>query len=298
VPPSFDELRAEQARVQAGKFQGRLLSGYNGDIFPGHTFKEGCAVADFMRPYAAGDTVSLETVLDGMSERAGRQIHWVDMQAGRSLAQRQYMLDPARRERVAATAVDLFDYGLEGLDEEEIAFVKEVANGPKPNVIIADAQEVVLDRPGDVITCEEGIQYLDDPLRAIANWYNQLAAAGFLFISRGGDWASMVGYDFSSIPYGLREDQSPIADMLDELAAAGVPFEATKTSDWASGHRPLLNPGEFRSLVIQKVPGTQMMVNTTPSFINSSYSDHKNPLYRMADPGDPTPPVQIMRTPS
>jgi SAM-dependent methyltransferase len=297
VPSPLAELQAKQAEVQAGKFQGRMLHEYNWNIFPEHQYGAGSDVVDFMRPHIAGDKVSLEGVLDGMSERADHQIHWVDMAGGRNLAQRVYNSDPARRERVTTTAVELFDYGLKGLDAQDLATVAESANGPQPRLIIADAQEVTLDHPADVITCVSGVQYLDDPLRAIANWYNQLAAGGFLFIADAGDWAHLVAYDFSATPYRLREEQSPMADMLDELTVNGVPFAATDHSDLLWNARLALNPREFRSLIVQKVPGTQMMVNTAPNIITYSYCDHKNPLYRMADPTDPTPPVQILRTP-
>ena len=181
-PQSFESLISEQEVVQAGKFQGRLLKEYNQYIFPGQAWREPCssAVADFLRPFCVEDRVSLDGVIKGLCEVSdGNPVRWVEMGGGRALPMRQLANDTARSEHLVMTNVDLFDFGLEGLEPEELTYLERLSPGVTheliaPNFIQADAETVVLPEPADLITSVEAVQYLNNPLAAISNWYNQI----------------------------------------------------------------------------------------------------------------------------
>lgn len=264
--PGLEMLLAEQAEVQAHKFQGRQLDEYTRYIFPGQTWREprSSAVTDFLSPYCIGDTVTLEGVLEGVhAMNPDKSVVWADMGGGRGLPMRELA---ARGDGSWLTKldVDLFDFGLEGLTEEEIAYLEDKSPGitsPEnaPTVVLGDATTMVLPLRPDVVTSVEGVQYLNDPLKAIAGWYNQLHDNGLLIVSAEHDWASWIRYQRE--PGEGDRDKTPTKNLLDELGRKGIDFAASYEADYESGHRPDFNPGEFRNMVIRKRPGTSLVLN-------------------------------------
>ena len=149
--PSHEALVAEQAAVQAEKFQGQLLNEYSQLIFPGQEFREplSCAVTDFLAPPPQTERVSLVGILQDMYAAKGRPVHWADMGAGRALAMRQLAVRPEVAGKLVMTAVDLIDFDLDGLVPGELKYIEEVSPGAtdahaKPPLVWANVFMVVV----------------------------------------------------------------------------------------------------------------------------------------------------------
>lgn len=288
--PHFDTLLTEQEVVQNNKFQGRLLGEYNSHIFPsrGRPEPRPSAITDFLRPLCQGDTVSLDSMLRGVYEtNAGEPVRWVDMGAGRGLPMRQLASSAENRDKLTMTMVDLFDFGLEGLKSDETDYLEELSPGmtdevTAPRFIQADVETVILPEPADVITSVEAMQYLNNPLAAVSNWYNQLTDNGVLIISTDHDWTGWVRYQRE--PGQGDRDETPTKHLLEELDKSGVAHAASYESDWEGGFRPDLDPGSFRNLVIQKRPGTQMVVNSIVTEVWVNPDDYKAAYYEEPEP--------------
>jgi SAM-dependent methyltransferase len=262
--PAFEDLVTEQAAVQADKFQGRLLNEYSSYIFRGQDWREprSSAVTDFLRPYCQDERVSLEGVLQGMSDGLTRPLHWVEMGGGRGLAMRQLAAKNVGRQALNMTNVDLLDFGLDGLEIEYLEGLATdlTAENAQPRLIQANIETVSLNEPADVITSVEVMQYLNDPIGAICNWYNLLADNGLLIISTEGDWTSWIRYQRE--PGQGNREETPAKHLLEALQVGGVPFAASAESDYENGFRPKLDPDCIETLVVQKRPGTQLVVNS------------------------------------
>lgn len=262
---NLDELRAEQKAVQADKFQGRMLSEYNNYIFPGQNWHtpQGSEVADFIRPYSTdGNRVSLEGVLDGLHAINNDQpVHWVDMGGGRALTMRQLSTMSRFAHKLTMTNVDLFDYNLDGLTDEEMTHLESAypgitAESAKPHLVLDTVETSVLLDPPDVITSIESMQYLNNPLGAITNWYNQLNDNGFMMIANDSPWSNWIRYKEGESVYEY--ETMPMNHILQQLGAAGIQHAATAEVDYENGYRPKLDIANVRSFIVQKQPGTQM----------------------------------------
>jgi hypothetical protein len=292
--PQYDVLLAEQDAVQAGKFQGRLLTDYNDCMFPTQDWQEprSCAVTDFVRPYCDDDKrVSLEGVLRGLSAAKSQPVNWVDMAGGRGLAMRQMAVGG---HNLRMTNVDLFDFGLAGLDADELVYIDQkspgsLADAAAPHLIRADVETVQLPEPADIITCTEAVQYLNNPLAAVANWYNQLADNGLLVVSAEHEWAGWIRYTHE--PGKMDWDETPSAHLLAELGRTAVPHAATYEPDWHAGMRPDFDPTRFRTLALQKQPGTRMAANADVNEVWVNPYNYKA-IYYEELPG--APPVAVL----
>ena len=301
--PHFDVLHAEQEAVQSSKLQSRQLVGYSSYIFPGEGWCEprSDAVTDFLRPVCLGDKVSLEDVFNGMYEaKSGEPVCWVDMGGGLGLPMRQLASNADYRNKLIMTNVDVLDLKIEELEAEEIAYLEGLAAGMTdnqnaPQYIQADAETVILTELADAITSIEAMQYLNNPLAAISNWYNQLADNGVLIISTEHDWTSWVRYQREPGEGG--SDKTPTEQLLKELASKGVAHAASCESDRKRGFRPELDPGNFRNLVIQKRPGTQMVLNAAVTKVWVNPHNFKAVYYEESRTGE-CPLIKIIGTES
>lgn len=258
VHESLKNLIAEQKEVQEKKFQGRTLSEYSGYIFPGQKWKKprGSAAVDLLQELSGPDCIDLKSFLLTLSEKKhGAVLSWVDMGGGRALPMRQLMAEGL--DAVRMINIDLFDYGLGGLEEDELTCLEKESPGVTkqqgPLFVHADIQAVSLSEKPDLITSVEVIQYLNNPLAAICNWYNQLNDNGILVVATEHDMASWIRYE--------GKGETATKDILDRLTSAGIRFAATGETDWESGHRPF-DPNYFRELVIQKEPSTKLVLNS------------------------------------
>lgn len=208
--------------------------------------------------------MSLEGVLQGLYvAKGGTPVSWVDMGGGRGLAMRQLLSSEDNRERFVATNVDLIDYGLDGLtphDNEmlDTKYPKMLDRASAPYLLQADCETVVLPDAADIITSVETVQYLDNPLAAMANWYNQLADNGIMLISAEHDWSSWIRYATNAEQRGV--DNAPMEHLLEQFDAAGIRYAVAYESDQESGLRPRVDLGQFRNLALQKKPNTTMVI--------------------------------------
>lgn len=300
--PSHDALIAEQATVQAEKFQGRLLSEYSSYIFPGQRWREprGSAVVDFIRPIIGdAERASLDCVLEALSEaKAGEQVNWVDMGGGRALPMRQLGSLPDFKQRIKMTNVDLFNFGLEGLKPDELEYLKGLVPGmtepeAEPILITDNVETVKLPETADIITSVEVMQYLNNPLEAIANWYNQLADNGIIVVATEHNWTSWIRYNRHS---GINErNETPAKHLLEKLSRAGINYAVTAESDWQSGVRPDVDPDRVSIMAIQKKPGTSLRVTKPVSevWVNPYY--FKATYYEASNDGSVST-IEVVRT--
>lgn len=282
--PLIDDLVEEQRDIQSRKFQGRLLGGYSGLMFPDqHWLRPSpSAVSDFCAPYCIGERVTLEGVLGGFHSLRNEPVRWVDMGGGRGLCMRQLGADPETRSWLQMTNVDLFNFGLVGLDPKELEYLEMLAPNSSddtaaPQLIQEDITKVILPEPATIITSIEAVQYLQDPLVAVCNWYNQLEAHGLMIIATEHDWSSLV--HFAREPGGVDMHDAPTEHLLCALESAGIPFAATHESDWENGIRPRLYGDRFRTLVIQKVPDTRLILNSAVTRLWNNPFDYKIVYY-------------------
>lgn len=284
-----DALLREQEVVQASKFQGRQLKEYDSYIFSGQEWREpvSSAVTDFLRPYCANETrVSLEGVLKGLAlAYPDEPVRLADMGGGRGLALRQLMATPDLSGMLRCTNVDLFNYGLADISERERTYLEDVTPGCTdealaPHFIRANAETVKLTEPADVITSIEMIQYLDDPLASLCNWYNNLADNGLLIVSTEHDWSSWIRCDTADAY--LDPEHMPTAHLLQALDAADIAYAASYESDWRYSRAPL-NPCEFKNFVVKKKPGTELTVHAKPTRKWVNPFDYKAIYYPQSD---------------
>jgi hypothetical protein len=76
--------------------------------------------------------------------------------------------------------------------------------------------------------------------------------------------------------------------LLGELASKGVGFAASHEADYRSGLRPKLNPSEFSSLVIQKLPGSRLILNSVLEKVWTSPNSYKAAYYEEPEANQPT----------
>lgn len=266
--PSHDTLLAEQAVVQAEKFQGRLLAEYDSYLFADYRGDEahGNAVIDFAKPFIGdNEQVTLEGLIQGLSNsKLGSPVSWVDMGGGRALPMRQLARMPNVQIKPLMTNVDLFNFGLDGVTPEELEYLETLVPRmtepeAEPTLIIDNVETVKLPAPADIITSVEAMQYLNDPLGALVNWYNQLADEGMMIVATQHDWASWIRYQRE--PSSSERDETPTQHLLEELSRNAINCAVTYENDWGRGRRPRIDPGNFRIMAIQKKPSTSLRVN-------------------------------------
>ncbi len=281
---SYEALLVEQAEVQAEKFQGRTLTHYSQLIFPTQHLPKprGSAVVDFVEPIIGKvGQVTLGVLLEGLSEaKNGQSIHWVDMGGGRALPMRQLGAKANIKSKIAMTNVDLFNYNLNGLEPDELEYLESIAPGmtdksAEPEFISHNIETVALKSQADIITAIETMQYLNDPIGALANWYNQLADNGIVFIAAQHEWPDWVRFKETNPD----NDESPIKLLLEELTRTSVNYAITNEADWPNGLRPIAKPDNFRIMALQKKPGTVMRVNMPPQEVWSNNLGYKAVYY-------------------
>jgi len=289
--PSLRELVTEQEAVQAGKERGRLLGEYNAYIFPGQFERpsRSCRVTDFLRPLCLNDEISLEGILKGVSAANGRPAYWVDMRSGYGLPQRQIAANPGKYGNVRTTQVDLLGTSLESLAAERLSELEDLEPGitsreAAPFVMRANVETVELPEPADIVTMIEGIQYLDDPLVALSNGYNQLSDGGLLIVAAQHKWPGRIHY---AGPYNWGE--TPVVHLLRALESAEIAFAATDEADYENGFRPRLYRDDLRTLVVQKRPNTQLVVKMPVEKLHVNREDYKRVYYQ--EPGFDSQPI-------
>jgi len=277
-----ESLLAEQSIDQQGKDRTRMLAEYNGIIFPGQEWLPPRAgpVTDFLRPFNVGEKVSLQGILQGMANLSGRQVHWAEMGGGYGLAMRETALLPDMKSKVKMTNVDLFQPDFSDLPTLNVNFLQTNYPGlidanNEPEFFQGNMETIHLPQPADLITSVETVQYLNDPLAAICNWYNQLADYGVLIVSAERDWPAWIRYTGSFTSAA----DTPSAHLLDELARNNIKHAIAEREDYESGHRPSVGLDSFHTIVVQKRPATALICNSKTTKIWKNPSDFKVTYY-------------------
>lgn len=279
-----------------------MLASYSSHIFPGQICPEprGSAIVDFVKPIIGDvERVTLDGVLEGLSQAKAREpVIWADMGGGRGLPMRQLGSKPDSKQKLQMINVDLFDFGLKDLKADELEYLEELAPGmteprAKPALITADIETVLLPEPADIITSVEAMQYLNNPLKAMVNWYNQLADNGIMIIATKHDWASWIRY--SRDPSSSEQHETPAKHLLRELSLAGIRYAVTYESDWQNGVRPNVDPNQIRIMAIQKKPGTLLRVTKPATEVWINHHNFKAVYYELPT-SETTPIVEVVST--
>jgi len=193
------------------------------------------------------------------------------------------------------TNVDLFNFGPDGLTTEETDYLEGLAQGmtsPEtgPHPITGNVETVKLPGPADIITSIEVMQYLNNPLEALANWYNQLAENGIMIVATEHDWSYSIRYQRE--PDDNEQDETPTKHVLEALAKADINFAATYESDGEDGHRPTLDPSSFRIMAVQKKPGTSLIVTRPVTKVLTNPWKYKAAYYELSN--DSMPIVEVI----
>jgi len=278
------QLAAEQAPIQSSKFQGRMLEEYNRYLFRGQDYPNprSSDVTHLARPYSTTPRVSLQGVLDGMYRMKCWPVNWADMGAGRALTMRQVAMMPELAGKVAMTAVDLFDYGLEGLNHEEMTYLESEHPGTtlptaKPAFAQGNAETVQLPDKPDLITSIEMMHYLDSPLGSIVNWYNQLADDGLLIAATEHPFGPSMLY--KGRPDHQDGTMSPAAHFVKNLEDQGIPVAATHSPDWLGGGRYIYDAHNFRTLALRKQAGTRLQLMSPVIEVGIGIVDYKTTFH-------------------
>lgn len=289
-PTYLEDLMAEQALVQSRKCQTRLLEDYNYRLFPGTRRKDdtSCAMGDFLEEFTRGGELSVAGILNGMhlaKQRMG--IHWADMGGGHGSAMRELGSITSVKHNLQMTNVDLFEYGDELFLPDDLSYLDSLNPGilkpeSSPDLLRADIQTVELTTKADFITSIEAIQYLDDPIAALCNWYNNLHDNGVMVVSQDPELAQWIRFDQTTLT-DENYSQWPTTYLVQELARSAIRFATSKELDWFPGQRRL-NTEDFRTIAIQRKPGTKLVSNASVTNIWVSPNDHKAVYYERTEP--------------
>lgn len=264
---NIEALRAEQLAVQANKRCTRTLTDYGTALWlPGDSSfcqSRVSEVSSFLAgEYALKSQVSFRSLLKSVARIAakGSTVHWADMGCGFGVAQRTHANTVAGN-NFAYTSVDILPYDLGRAEEKHIKLIKKTAPRAlcpteKVTRLLADVHTVQLPEPADIITFVQSIQYLANPLQAIAQSYNQLKPNGLLAIATGHTWSSNIVYGSG----GANQPQvTPTQSFIQELADKNIAYGIA--SRWAARENepPFReNARTIQSLVIRKLAGTAL----------------------------------------
>ncbi len=298
MSPGFDALRAEQAPVQELMNRQRRIAEYESEyLFPSMDSPgRSDPISELLAPACADPELSLAGILRGMSVANQRPAHWVDKGGGYAIALRQVAASPENAGRIKTTNVDLFNLDPNDLDLINRGHLERITPGilseaAAPQYVQANIETVHLEEEADFTTLIEVIQYLNNPLQAICNSYNQTKVGGFVVASTSYfNWSTFIRYQNDETE-GL-----PVADTIHELERNEIPVAYCTVADARDGTRWRL-PADFRTLAIQKKAGTVLRVNIEPVLVRfgtGPYKHYKNVHYRMPPKG--VLPVSVVAT--
>lgn len=272
-------LFREQSKVQKGKEHERTLYDYNELIFISEVScsKISFPTQEFFDQYCGPGVNGIEKLLDRIVLLRDRPINWVDMGGGRGLAMRQIGKSTETGKKVNMINVDLFDYDLQELHATEKEYLERKYPGifnheNKPELIKTNSEVVNLPQKADLITSIESIQYLNNPLAAICNWYNQLTDHGLLIIARELQWTGFIRFE--------NHDPKPFDLFLNTLQDNKIAYYA---------HQRYKN--EHDLIMIEKKPNTSMLQQTSIKEIWTNPDGYKAVYY-----GEEKVPVEIQNT--
>jgi hypothetical protein len=210
------------------------------------------------------DAESLPNLLHGLlATRDGEQIQWTDMGGGWALAMREAASRSEFQDKINMTNVEVRDLTRAGAPDqyqivydylcsrrnlrEQIAvqsLVHILEDQYAPTFLRTDAETVDLGTSQDFISAVYSLQYFSNPLRAVCNWYNQLADHGILFLANDRIWEGGINQESNDglVPAFTRKIFTDLREQGAQVATrnTGVPF---------------------RRMAFQKLPRTSLRLN-------------------------------------
>jgi hypothetical protein len=294
IDPTLEALRAEQTDIQFGKKHERTLQGYDVHIFPDQNQAEPgkSRVVEFLRAFCRNGQPSLEHLLLGLRDQQDGPVSWADMGGGRGIAIRQLMNMPLLSQMVDPLNVDLFDWGLDDLFPDQLRTLEETTGVSDladfvPPLLQADVTTVDLPKPADLITSVQSIQYLNDPLGALCNWYNQLEDGGLVVAASEHSWSLFIEYPPEpGEGYGVWR-QIPTQHFMSELGQAGIGHAFAFRSEPELKPATTAEARHFTALVMQKEPNTKLQMNTEVESVSIDGFGRKSPYYTKPEDNRP-----------
>lgn len=277
----------EQQAVQKGKHRCRSIEEYEQNIFPNRLYKipSTSPVEKFIDNYCGSTISGLEDLFSNLTTRAGSSVNWVDIGGGLGLAMHQLARFDRVRENVTMTNVDLLEHNIGDLSPEENEFIDVkypgvIDKATAPRFIKANAETATLPQPADVITSIEVSQYLNNPLAALCNMYNQLTDNGIMIIGAEDRWSKGIRFEGTG-------DLSPLEPFLSLLQNEQISFAVSDGS-----YDPILEESYplflarkgFRNMVIEKKPGTSMLLRAPVKRILRFRYGYKAVYYEQGGP--------------
>lgn len=265
-------VNQDQKETQTTKTRTRTMSEYNGLIFE-HSWDSETDMSEktdrFIDNYCGFGVKNMEQLIDRVFDLRQRPVIWAEMGGGGAIAMRQ-ITSLVGREKLATFNVDLVDFDDKTIDHNalrEIAKITPKALRPenKPELIRENIEEVKLPQKVDLITSVASVFYLNNPVEAICNWYNQLSDYGLLVITSEEKWSEWVRFEGSK----YFSDSGPLSGFLDQLRNSGIAFAT-------SGDK------RFNLMVIEKKPDTKLELQAEVAEIWIS-PDHRKAVYYKND---------------
>ena len=271
------ELLKEQETVQSKKLTSRTLYEYNEYLFHERDGGE-YRVTEVEKLVNNEFNRKIENINDlilAIYRRNGRIVHWADMGGGHALAQRQVAGGQLSR-NVSCTNVDLFERNDDEIRPDEAEYIAKyygytLTPDNKPNFIKANVENVKLPNSADIITSIESLQYLNNPLLAICNWYNQLSQNGLVFVSTETNWSPWIRSD---------NRQNPLMPFLQQLEAAKILFSYSSSSYTRRHSKEERLQEGLCTLVIKKREGTTIKLLSTVDKVWANDKHQKAVYYK------------------
>lgn len=255
------EISQHQEIVQLDKTRSRTLSRFNSLVFKREwdsEVEQSDTTDRFIDEYCGQGVKTFDRLVARISDLRGRPMVWAEMGGGGAIAMRQITSLPGMREKMTTFNVDILDFDDRNVDIKalkEIATTTPRALRPenKPTLIKSNIEDVILPKKADLITFVASTFYLDNPLKAICNGYNQLADYGLLMVmseEKWSDWIKSEGNIYTS-------DVGPMNHFLEELNTSGIAV-ATNGRQNKNANRV------FNLMMVEKRPGTELELAVKP----------------------------------
>lgn len=284
IQKSHEELIEEQRVVQQEKDRGRVLEEYDEYFFSRDYRSDSSEIREALNTTFGKPIESIRELLNALYERKGTRIQWTDRGGGLAIPMRE-LVD--LQDKVRMINVDLFSWKPKILVQEVREGIEKALNFSLddktriPKLLRGDMTTASPSEPSDLITSCESIQYLDNPLAAICNWYNQLADDGVLLVAADHPFSSF----FRDIDKKFQE--SPIfSAFLNILRKENIPVAALAEEAYGNDR-----PRRYRRMMVTKVPHTALNLKSKVKDVSSTFYNEKVAYYDSADN-----PVEVLRS--
>lgn len=269
------ELAAEQKKIQRHHGRTRALTGYDG--YNSHFFPpklgNGTPVTRFLQERHIAAT-SIQSLIGSMREQnRDRPLRWTDMCGGFGVAMRQLKFLGAA-EHVVRTCVDIAQHDPATVQPRIVEEYKaggfdifDPQHAPD-NFLYDDVVTVNLPGPQDLITSVQGLMYLRDPLKFVANCYNQLAPGGLALLATRTYWGLLM--------HQGGQGAEAVRHVAEELEEHDVPYAFANDKGDDGAHC-------FNTLALQRVEGTRLQASSVIR-AQTDWSQYMNVQYAAGAP--------------